>query len=143
MYQTLLIVHFLGLASGVGTAVVMTALGARQAGAPADDAAAFMIRAGAITPYTGGGGLVLLILSGAGMLWLSEGAMAEVGDWWFRIKLLLVLVIAIHLGLMHRQQARARRGEDAQAIAAKMSSLGFVILMTSVLTIICAVLAFG
>jgi hypothetical protein len=143
MYETLLIIHFLALAAGVGASIFMAGLGAGAAKLTPEEADALMLRAGDTAGKLGAGALVLLILSGAGLAWSTDWALVEAGGWWFRVKIVLVVVLAVLIGLLHRQQARLRRGAEPQAILPVLQRLGAGILVAGMLIVVFAVLAFG
>jgi hypothetical protein len=143
MYEALLILHFLALAAGVGASIFMAALGAGAAKLAPEEAGSLMLRAGNTAGKLGGGALVLLILSGLALTWLTDGALVEAGGWWFRLKIVLVVVLAVLIGLVHRQHAQIRRGADPRAAIPVLQRLGAGTLVTGVLIVILAVIAFA
>ena len=72
LYLSLLFLHFIGLALGVGTSFAMLTLGAATKDLPSDERTKFMLRAGALRK-NGSIGLALLILSGLALFMLQGG----------------------------------------------------------------------
>ena len=141
MLDFLLILHFIGLALGVGTGFAMLTLGLSTADMPPADRGAFMRRASVIT-RNGAIGLTLLILSGVGLV-LVRGV-AEVMAWggpMFHVKLTLV---AIMIGVFGYLQVllRQSRSADGAAAAARISIVSRVMLVLGVSVVVFAVLAF-
>lgn len=121
----------------------MAGLGAGAAKLAPEEADALMIRAGGTAGMLGAGALVLLILSGIAMAWMTDWVLVEAGGWWFRVKIVLVAVLALLIGLMHRQQAQIRRGAELQAMMPVLQRLRAGTLITSILVVVSAVLAFN
>jgi uncharacterized membrane protein len=140
MNKTLLIFHFLGLSIGAGTGIYMAALSA-YAAKMADKAAAkaVMLGPGDVISKVGTVGLVLLLISGAGMVALNDG----VAKWGsiFLIKMALVLTLVIYVVSMKWLAARAKQ-ETVPKAAFTMRKLGPVGPLLAVCTIGAAVLAF-
>jgi len=141
MQDTLLIIHFFGLALGVGTGFALARLGSALRDAPVADRGLVMKYALSISK-NGGLGLGLLILSGLAMLFtrgvstvFASGGMA------FHIKLLLVVIMAGLVGFSQVQVKRLREKKDPAALAT-LQKIGPVITFTGVAIVICAVLAF-
>jgi uncharacterized membrane protein len=141
MYDLLLILHFLGLALGVGTSFAFLALGAASKDLAPAERLAFAKRTFALSK-NGAIGLVLLIVSGIGFL-LSRGVSA-VFSWGgpaFHAKLTLVVLLCGFLGYSQVMMKRVRTGSDPGA-AARLPMLGRVMLLLGVSIVVCAVLAF-
>ena len=141
MQDTLLILHFIGLALGVGTSFAMARLGKATAALPPAERGQVMKYAMSLSK-NGSLGLTLLIVSGLLML-LTRGvssvfAAAGVA---FHIKLTLVLILAGFFGYSQVLIKRIREKQDAAA-AATMTKVGPVMLVLGVGIIISAVLAF-
>ncbi|MSO49220.1 MAG: hypothetical protein EXQ49_04860 [Acidobacteria bacterium] len=141
MLDLLLILHFIGLALGVGTGFAMLTLGLATADMPPADRGAFMRRASVLT-RNGAIGLALLILSGVGLV-LVRGV-AEVMAWggpMFHVKLTLV---AIMIGVFGYLQVllRQSRSADGAAAAARIPIVSRVMLVLGVSVVVFAVLAF-
>jgi uncharacterized membrane protein len=141
MQDFFLIVHFIGLAMGVGTSFAMMRLGiATQDLAPAERGQFF--RRAVTVAKNGSIGLGLLILSGLCMLFTRGAATVFAsGGIAFHIKLTLVLVLAGLVGYTQVQVKRFREKDDVSALAAA-AKLGPVMLVTGLGIVICAVLAF-
>jgi uncharacterized membrane protein len=136
-----LIVHFVGLAFGVGASLAMfrLRLAARDM-APADRAE-FMRRASVLSK-NGGVGLLLLILSGAGLV-IGRGVDVVMawGGPMFHIKLTLVVIL---MGLFGYMQVlmRKSRGPDGAAATARIPVVSSIVLWLGLSIIVFAVLAF-
>ena len=142
MYDLLLILHFIGIALSVGTGFAFMALGIGTKGMALPERGAFMLRA-FIIGRNGSIGLVLLLLSGIGMV-MIHGGFAVVGQqygWPFRIKMILVLVIIGLVGYMESLMKKAKRDKGGPVIA-KIPKVGPILLFTALSVIVCAVLAF-
>ncbi|HQX81215.1 MAG TPA: hypothetical protein PKW63_05620 [Vicinamibacterales bacterium] len=141
MLDFLLILHFIGLALGVGTGFAMLTLGLSTADMAPADRGAFMRRASVIT-RNGAIGLTLLILSGVGLV-MTRGVQM-VMDWggpMFHVKLTLV---AIMIGVFGYLQVllRQSRSADGAAAAARIPLVSRVMLVLGVSVVVFAVLAF-
>lgn len=141
MQDFLLIIHFLGLALGVGTSFATLRLGLATKDLPPAERAQFFKHAIALGK-NGSLGLALLIASGLGMLFtrgvstvFSSGGVA------FHVKLTLVLVLAGLLGFSQVLVKRVREKQDAQAMAT-LAKVGPVMLLTGLGIVVAAVLAF-
>jgi len=141
MQDFLLIIHFLGLALGVGTSFATLRLGLSTKDLPpAERAQVFKHVIG--LGKNGSLGLGLLIASGLCMLFtrgvttvFSSGGVA------FHVKLTLVLVLAGLLGFSQVLVKRVREKQDARAMAT-LAKVGPVMLLTGVGIVVAAVLAF-
>jgi uncharacterized membrane protein len=135
------ILHFLGLAMGVGTGFAMFTLGfaTRQLAPP--ERAAFMLRATALSRM-GSIGLLLLIVSGLGMMWQrGVDVVFAWGGGLFHVKLTLVVVLIGLVGYMHALTARAKR-EGGAPIMGKLAIFGQLTLLVGITIVVVAVLAF-
>jgi uncharacterized membrane protein len=141
MYETLLILHFLGLALGLGTSFAMITLGIAASKLPPEERGAFMLRASLLSK-NGSIGLALLILSGLGILFYrGVGNVMQWGGGAFHAKLTLVVVLAGLVGYMQVLLKKARQG-GGPAVMAKLPAVGRIALLTSVAIVILAVIAF-
>lgn len=141
MNDFLLILHFLGLALGVGTSFAFFTLGIATKDLPPTERLELMKRTASISK-NGSIGLALLIVSGVGML-LTRGV-SEVFAWGgpaFHAKLTLVVVLCGFVGYSQVLMKRMRTGADP-SVAARLPKIGRVMLFLSVSIVICAVLAF-
>ncbi|HTQ07595.1 MAG TPA: hypothetical protein VMI54_27250 [Polyangiaceae bacterium] len=141
MQDFFLIIHFIGLAMGVGTSFAMMRLGIATKDLPPPERAQFFRRALAITK-NGSIGLGLLIVSGLCMLFTrGVGTVFAAGGAAFHAKLTLVLVLIGLLGFSQVKLKRFREHDDVAALAAA-AKLGPVMLLTGLGIVTCAVLAF-
>ena len=142
MYDLLLILHFLGLALGVGTSFAFLALGIASKDLAPAERLAFVKRTFALSK-NGSIGLALLIVSGIGFL-LTRGvsAMFAVGGPAFHAKLTLVVLLCGFVGYSQVLMKRIRTASDPAAAAARLPTIGRVMLLLGVSIVICAVLAF-
>ena len=140
MYKLLLITHFFGLSIGAGTGIYMAALSAYAAKtADRAEAGAVMLGPGGAISRVGSIGLVVLLLSGVGMIAVSGGAAQWGLAFW--VKMALVALIIVYVANMKMLAARAREEAEPKA-AFIMKKLGPVGPILAVFTISAAVLAF-
>lgn len=143
MLDLWLVLHFLGLALGVGTGFAMMTLGiATKDMAPADRAT-FMRRASALS-RNGSVGLLLLIVSGVAILLTRGVDTVMMAGPPFHIKLTLVVILIGVFGYMQvlMRKSRSADGAVAAAAAARMAIVSKIMLLLGVSIVICAVLAF-
>ena len=142
MFQTLLILHFIGLAMGVGWSFAMLALGLASKNMPAPERTAFLLRASAVSKI-GSIGLLLLILSGVGLMMVAgpEAVMAW-GGGWFHVKLVGVVILTGWVGYMQvvLKKTKAAQGGPGMALLPRLGQVG---LLLSLAIVVCAVLAFA
>jgi uncharacterized membrane protein len=140
MYDVLLILHFLGLALGVGTSFAMFTLGLAARGLEGDERVKFARRI-LLLGKNGSVGLALLILSGLGFLALrGASSVFAWGGGAFHAKLTLVVILCGLLGYSQVLVKRVRQGNTAAL--ATLPKLGRAMLLVGVGIVICAVLAF-
>ncbi|HYJ08285.1 MAG TPA: hypothetical protein VEX18_04735 [Polyangiaceae bacterium] len=142
LYLSLLFLHFLGLALGVGTNLAMLTLGGAARELQPDERAKFMQRASALRK-NGSFGLLLLILSGLGML-IVRGPM-EVLRWGggaFHAKLTLILILIGLFGYMQVLLKKVREAGGGGPLAAKLPKLSVGLLVLNLSIMACAVIAF-
>lgn len=141
MHEILLIAHFIGLAMGVGASFASFALSfATKDLAPAERMA-FMMRASAIGK-NGSYGLVLLLLSGLGLLFYrGVRETFALGGGAFHAKLTLIVVMIGVFGYMQSLQKRARKEQGGPA-AQKLPLVSRALLVLGLAIVICAVIAF-
>jgi hypothetical protein len=141
MQDILLIIHFLGLALGVGTSLAMARLGAAMKDLPPAERAQFFRHAMSLSK-NGSLGLGLLIASGLGFLFTrGVSSVFAAGGPAFHIKLTLVLVLTGLLGYSQVLIKRIREKQDPAAMAT-MAKLGPAMLLTGLGILVTAVLAF-
>jgi uncharacterized membrane protein len=141
MYETLLILHFLGLALGLGTSFAMFTLNLTSKALEPAERVKFMQRAGALS-RNGSYGLLLLILSGLGItFYRGFGNVMAWGGGAFHAKLTLVVLLTGLVGYMQVTAKKARTTGDPKAMA-KLPLLGRIGLVLTVSIVILAVVAF-
>jgi hypothetical protein len=142
MYDVLLMLHFIGLAMGVGTSFAMLTLGSTARRLPPEERGVFFGRIGGLAK-NGSIGFLLLIASGIGML-LDRGVsvMFEVGGGAFHVKLTLVVLLAFCLGYSQVLRKRMRESGGSGPAANILPKLGIAMLALGVGTVVSAVLAF-
>ena len=142
MLRVMMVLHYIGLAMGVGTGFAMVTLGFATRNLPPAERAAFMVRASALS-RNGAIGLALLIASGIGLIYAHGEPMAVLawGGGFFHAKLTLVLVLILLVGYIHSLQARARRAGGGPLMA-RIAMLGPVTLLVGIAVVVLAVLAF-
>lgn len=141
MFETLLSIHLLSMAAGVGTSILMAVMGARTARQPATEMTTIMLAAGDASGIVSGVAVALLWLSGLAMVLLYPGVAASGGDW-FIAKIILVVVLTGLVVLIHRQSARLKRGDNVDAAMAALRRSSGIVLLLSLAIPILAVLAF-
>ena len=140
-YLLLLIIHFVGLALGVGASFALLTLRGAAAELEPAERLKFMLRAMRVSK-NGSVGLLLLLLSGLGMFFMrGPGAVMAAGGPAFHAKLTLVVILC---GLVGYSQVLAKRVREAGGgpAAAKLPTVSNAILGLGVAIIVCAVLAF-
>jgi hypothetical protein len=142
MYQTVLIFHFIGLALGVGTSFAMLTLGLSMRNLPPAERGPIFQKV-SVLRKNGSFGLLLLIASGLGMLFIKgPGLVFKWGGGAFHAKLTLVVILMGLVGYMQVLTKRAREKQDAAAMA-RLPMLGQIGLLISLSIIVLAVIAFG
>lgn len=139
MKEAMLIVHFIGLAMGVGTSFGFMFLGIAGSKLDPEERLKFGLNALALTRM-GHIGLFLLILSGGYMMtphWQNLMATPLL-----LTKLVLVVVLIILISVVTRIGMMAKKENSAQ-ILMKTSGLGKLALLVSLAIIVLAVLHFG
>jgi uncharacterized membrane protein len=141
MQDFFLVIHFIGLALGVGTSFAMMRLGMATKDLPVAERAQFFRTAMSVSK-NGSLGLAFLIGSGLCMLFTrGVGTVFASGGMAFHIKLTLVLVLAGFVGFSQVLVKRFREKQD-MAVLPKLAKVGQVMLLTGLGIIITAVLAF-
>jgi uncharacterized membrane protein len=138
MRTAMLIVHFLGLAMGVGTSFAFLFLGVSGSRMEKEESRKFTLNTFALGTM-GHIGLVLLILSGLYLMtpyWNSLAARPLL-----IAKLSMVLLLAVTIGVISIYQVRARKGETESNLK-KIEALGKVTLVSGIIIVILAVLNF-
>ena len=141
MLDLWLIVHFVGLALGVGTGFAALTLGLATRNMPSAERGEFMRRA-SIIGKNGSFGLLLLIISGLG---LTIGRGVDVVMAWggpmFHIKLTLVVILIGVSGYL-QVLVRNARSSNGAAAAARIPIVSRIGLLLGISIVVFAVLAF-
>lgn len=141
MYTALLVLHFIGLALGVGTGFAQMALGIATRDMAPPERAQFMLRA-FVLGKNGSIGLLLLLVSGLGMATLRGWrATMDWGGGAFHAKLALVVLLIGVFGYLQMLVRRARR-EGGGAAMGVLPRVGQVMLLLGIAIVITAVIAF-
>lgn len=141
LYTSILFLHFVGLALGVGTSFAMLTLGGAAATLAPEERSKFMLRAGALRK-NGSYGLALLILTGLAMFILR--GMREVMAWGgpaFHVKLTLVVILCGVFGYAQVVNKKIREAGGGPLVT-KLLLLGKIMLSLSLLIVASAVVAF-
>jgi len=139
MLDLWLILHFLGVALGVGTGFAMLTLGLSTKDMSPADRGTFMRRA-SMVGVNGSIGLLLLIVSGVALV-LNYGLEA-IRLWGptFHIKLTLVVILIGVFGYMQVLVRKFKSGDAAAA--ARLNTVSKIVLLLGVSIVIFAVLTF-
>jgi uncharacterized membrane protein len=141
MQDLFLVLHFIGLALGVGTSFAMMRLGIVTKDLPPPERAAFYKHALSLSK-NGSLGLGLLIVSGLCMLFTrGVSTVFAAGGPAFHVKLTLVLIMIGLFGFSQVLIKRIREKQDQNA-SATMTKLGPAMLLTGLGIVVSAVLAF-
>ncbi len=138
MRTVMLVIHFLGLAMGVGTGIGFIFLGRATAKMTREEALKFTLNAMAMSRM-GTIGLILLILSGSYLII----------PWWPNLphmpflitKLCLVVVLIILLSIIGYFAGKAKKGDPVPNLK-KVRMLSPFSLLTAITIIVMAVLSF-
>jgi uncharacterized membrane protein len=135
MRETMLILHFIGLAMGLGTSFAHAFLGIATSKMTADDAIKFRLHS-LVLGTMGHVGIALLIVSGLYLItpyWkiLPSSPLLI-------IKLALVIVLVVLITMINLYTKRARNG-DAEVQLKKMAQLGKMTLVVALVIVILAV----
>lgn len=138
MHDIFLIIHFIGLAMGVGTSIGFMFLGIASSKLEKADAKKFAIHSFSLSRM-GHIGITLLIISGIFLL----------GPYWetlfenplLIIKLVLVLVLSAMIGIQSSFVRKAKTG-DFKSNIKKIAMLGRISLLTGLAIVVLAVFVF-
>lgn len=138
MRDTALIIHFIGLAMGLGTSFAFMFLGIAASKMNPEEGVKFQMNTFALS-VMGHIGLVLLVLSGgylATPYWSVLSYMPL-----FIVKLILVLVLGALIGIISSTAKKAQKG-DAEKHLKKIATLGKLAMITGLTIVVLAVLTF-
>jgi uncharacterized membrane protein len=140
-YLAIKMIHFFGLALGVGATFAALTLRRASAGLEPAEREKFLLRI-MVLSKNGSYGLLVLLLSGLGMLFMrGPGAVMAAGGPALHAKLTLVVVLC---GLVGYSQALGKRAREAGGgpLLAKLHSVRLATLATALAIIVAAVIAF-
>jgi hypothetical protein len=141
MYETLLVLHFVGLALGVGTGFANLTLGIATRELAPPERAQFFLRAFALGK-NGSIGLALLLVTGIGMM-LMRGVSATMawGGPAFHWKLALIVLLIGAFGYLQVLIKRAKQ-QGGGPVMAQIPKAGQTVLAISLAIVVAAVIAF-
>ena len=134
----MLILHFIGLAMGLGTSFAMLFLGIASSKMAPEKGREFMLNAMAVSRM-GQIGLVLLLISGSYLMTPYWAGLPE--QPLLITKLVLFVALGGLVGVLS-SKARKARGGDAEAQMKAMAPIGRLALLTALATVVLAVLVF-
>jgi uncharacterized membrane protein SirB2 len=137
MREVMLIVHFIGLAMGLGTGFANAFLGSTLSTMTPEEAIKFKLRT-LVLGKMGHVGIGLLIISGFYMITPFWKVLPEMP--WLIAKLSLVIVLIVLIGIISVTTKKARKGDASQF--KKLATLGKLTLLTAVAIVVCAVMSF-
>lgn len=138
MREAMLIVHFIGLAMGIGTSFAFLFLGMASSKMEKADGQKFTLNAFSLSKM-GHIGFALLIISGG---YLMTPYWKNLGDMPLLIsKLVLVLVLGALIGIIGANAKRAKKG-NTETYLKKIKPLGSLALLVGITIVILAVFVF-
>jgi uncharacterized membrane protein len=141
MYIALLILHFLGLAVGLGAGFAQLTLSLLGGGMPASERNLFLLRV-LILSRNSAYGLVLLIASGLGMMGMRGfKSTLQWGGGAFHAKLGFVVITLVVFGYSQVVLRRTRQSGGGYGLI-QLRRISQVMLLLGVATVICAGIAF-
>ena len=138
MRETMLILHFIGLAMGLGTSFAMMFLGIASSKMEPAKGREFMLNATTIARM-GQIGLVLLLISGAYLITPYWSVLMD--EPLLIAKLILFLVLGALVGVISGKARKARNG-DAEVHLRAMTTVGRLAMLTALGAVVLAVLMF-
>ena len=139
MRTAMLIIHFLGLAMGIGTSFAFLFLGIAGSKMEIEERKKFALNLFALSTM-GHIGLVMLILSGLYLITPFWGSLVSMPLLIAKLILVLTLTVSVTLASVYRK--RAKKG-DATSNLKKIAGLGKVTLLSGMTIVVMAVLIFG
>jgi uncharacterized membrane protein len=141
LYLSILFLHFIGLALGVGTSFAMLTLGAAGRDLAPEERTKFMLRVSGLRK-NGSYGLALLLLTGIAMLVLrGPAAVFAYAGGAFHLKLTLVVILCGFFGYTQVLTKKIRAAGGGPLLA-KLPKLSLIMLVLSVAIVASAVAAF-
>ncbi|WP_127142875.1 hypothetical protein [Pelagibacterium montanilacus] len=139
LIKSLLFVHFIGLAIGMGSGIALSNAG-RISADTKEPVEQGMARLTAALRQNSHVGLVLLWVSGLLMVWLKYGGVAGLGLW-FWVKMAAVVGLSAAVGMATANYKKLRAGEQGAAEKGKRFSMAAGLF--SILAVGSAVMAFN
>lgn len=137
MRDVMLIIHFIGLAMGLGTSFAMMFLSIGASKMSQEEAGKFMINASIVTKM-GHIGLVLLLISGGYLMTPYWSVLINMPT--LLAKLILYVVLGGLIGIMSAALKKAKKGQQEQLL--KIKKLGPIALLTGITIVVLAVSTF-
>ena len=134
----MLVLHFIGLAMGLGTSLGFMFLGIAAARMEPEKGRSFMMDVFALSRM-GHVGLLLLLVSGIYLLWPFLPALGDMPL--LQAKLALFVVLGALIGIISGKARKAKSG-DAEAQLKAIAPLGRLSLLTGLAIVVLAVLVF-
>lgn len=138
MRDIMLILHFIGLAMGVGTSIGFMILGIAGSKLEPEERLKFQLNTLALGRM-GHIGLVLLVLSGGALMTPHWSSLADTPL--LIVKFVLVLVLGALIGMISSRAKKAKQG-DAETHLKKIEPLGKLALLTGLAIVVLAVYVF-
>jgi uncharacterized membrane protein len=138
MREAMLIIHFIGLAMGIGTSFAFMFLGIKASSLEKEESVKFSLNT-LVLSRMGQIGLTLLVLSGGYLMtpyWKVLGSMPLL-----IAKLVLVLVLGAVVGIASSKAKKAAAGNTEEELK-KIRPLGMIGLATGLAIVVLAVLVF-
>ena len=138
MREVMLIIHFLGLAMGMGTSIGFMFMGIAASKMPKEEGLKFTLQSFSLSKM-GTIGIILLVLSGG---YLMTPYWASLADRPLLIaKLILVVLLIVMIIIINIMAGKAKAG-DAENLLKKIRGMGQVSLLMGITIVVLAVLNF-
>lgn len=138
MREIMLIIHFIGLAMGLGTSIGYIFLGIAGSKMEKNEGQKFMLNSFALSRM-GQIGLVLLIISGGYLMTPYWGVLSATPL--LIAKLVLVLLLLIMITIIHSVMNKAKKGDTEKQLA-RIPALGRISLLIVLSIVVLAVYIF-
>ena len=138
MQDIMLIIHFIGLAMGLGTSIGFMFLGIAGGKLEPQERLKFMFNTLALSRM-GHIGLTLLVLSGIVLMTPYWSVLATTPT--LIAKLVLVLVLGALIGIISSKGKKAQKANSGEQLK-KIQPLGKIAMLTGILIVVLAVLSF-
>ena len=139
MKDVVLILHFIGLAMGLGTSFAIMFLSISAKKMEESEAVKFMTKA-TVLIRMGHTGLGVLFLSGGYLI--GNYASTILSNHLLLTKLVLFVVLGALLGIIGSNAKKAQNADDPKPYLTKIGSLGKAAMLTNIAIVILAVLVF-